>query len=281
MKHLLSLIFLLITLSFGLAQSNLIAIMSDTNGVIQRPNNFWSANSNSINSIVSSTNVFNAVDLVYKIRQSLLVAPTTQNTNAIISITNSYLYVTIGGTNSTGVAAVRLIGGVNNNGPSGVGTLFGFHSHKAWVQLDSVPRENGLIRFILGGNEGSNTNIAQYPTNRSVGFELRRLSGITNEIRLIAHNGTTNTNGPWTTLGTLFQKYTIGVEQNKTNGQIRLWVGAGSVNPTLNTNATISGGPTNNASTGESALEIGLFTTNTNAADINLGVFSALVEILD
>ena len=282
MKYLLSLIVLLFVSVSGFSQTNLSAVMADTNGAVQRPTNFWTANSNSVNSVISNVSGFNAVELAYKIRQSFFVNSTIESLNGTVSITNSSLNTSIAGTNSSGIAAVRLLATVNENGPSGIGTLFGTHSHRAWIQLDSVPRENGLVRFVLGGIGSSSTNIAQYPTNRSVGFELRSIGGsATNEIRLIAHNGSTNTNGPWVVLGTIFQKYTIGVEQNKTNGNIHLWIGSGSVNPTLNTNATISGGPTNNAGIGESALEVGLFTTNTNSASINLSVFSALVEITD
>lgn len=304
MKYLIAALMFFASWFSSQAQTNLRSVMVNTNGVVQRPTNFiatnrlvsvdtngavanptnfWTANSNSINSVVSNaSSTFNAVELAYRIRQAFFVNSTIESLNSTVSITNSFLSTSIAGTNNSGIAAVRLLSTVNQIGPQGAGTLFGNHSHRAWIQLDSVPRENGLVRFVLGGNQALTTNIAQYPTNRSVGFELRSLGGsTTNEIRLIAHNGTTNTNGNWVTLGTLFQKYTIGVEQNKSNGQVQLWIGAGSVNPTLNTNATINGGPTNNASTGESALEVGLFTTNTNAASINLAVFSALVEITD
>ncbi len=162
-----------------------------------------------------------------------------------------------------------------------MGTLFGSDGHIAWIRFEALPYENGLIRFLLGRTFIDTTNIAAYPTNTAIGFELRRLSGDTNEARLIAHNGTTNTNGPWVPVATVFRRQTIGVEQNKTNGQVRLWVGEGASRPVVNTNATISGGPTNNSPENHSTLSLGLFTTNTNSSFIGINVFSALVEIID
>lgn len=44
MKYLLSLIFLLVVSVSGFAQTNFTAVMANTNGVIQRPTNFYTAN---------------------------------------------------------------------------------------------------------------------------------------------------------------------------------------------------------------------------------------------
>ena len=257
-------------------------VSTDTNGSVANPTNFWTANSDSINSVISNSSTFGGIDLIYKIQQSFFEGLTTETLNGSVVSSNSTVNLSISGTNSNGIAAIRLIGLVNSELPQGVGTLFGSDSHASWIRFSATPRENGLVRFVLGRTFAGVTNIAEYPTNSAVGFELRSLSGsATNEIRLIAHNGTTNTNGPWVAVATLFRRQTIGVEQNKTNGQVRLWVGEGASRPVVNTNATISGGPTNNAPENNSALGVGLFTTNTNAAGIGIDVFSALVEITD
>lgn len=281
MKYLLSLIFLFAFGVSGFSQSNFSAVMSDTNGSIQRPTNFWTANSNSINSIVSNASTFGGINLVYKIQQAFFANQTIEQVNSSVSITNAAAILSIASTNTNAIASTRLIGRVNSESSQGSGTLFGNDSHVIWTRFEASPRENGLMRMVLGNFTSRDTNIAEYPTNRAVGFELRRLSGDTNEVRLIAHNGTTNTNGPWVAVATVFRRQTIGVEQNKTNGQVRLWVGESASLPTINTNATISGGPTNNAGGLQSALEVGLFTTNTNAGSIGVNVFSALVEITD
>lgn len=285
------------------AQTNLRSVMVDTNGVVQRPtnfittnrivsvdtngavatpSNFWTANSNSINSVVSSiSSSFTPVDYVYKVQQYFFGNNTIESNNATINDANSSLLISIASTNSNAVGAVRLIANVNSRSAAGLGTLFANDSHTAWFRLESVPRENGLARFVLGAPSNPNTNIATYPTNRAFGFELKGLGGDTNGIRLIAHNGTTNTNGPWVAIGDIFQDYIIGVRQNKTNGEISLFVGLNQSSPTINTNATILGGPTNNADNLQNALEVGLFATNTNSISISLQINAALVEISD
>lgn len=286
------------------AQTNLRTVMVDTNGVVQRPTNFiatnrivsvatngtvatptnfWTANSNFINSVVSnSSSTFNSVDLIYKVQQYFFGPSIIESNNAFVTIASSLLEISIAATNTNASGGARLINSVNSRSSGGVGTLFGNDSHTAWLRFESVPRENSLVRFILGTPSNPSTNIAAYPTNRAFGFELRSISAsLTNEVRLIAHNGTTNTNGPWVAIGDIFQDYTIGAKQNKTNGEINLFVGSNQGVPTVNTNATIFGGPTNNAGGGQSALEIGMFTTNTNSASVNVTVHGALVEITD
>lgn len=55
MKYIFSLIFLLVASVSGFAQTNFTAVMVDTNGVVQRPTNFWSNAPTSISSIDLST----------------------------------------------------------------------------------------------------------------------------------------------------------------------------------------------------------------------------------
>jgi hypothetical protein len=137
------------------------------------------------------------------------------------------------------------------------------------------------VRAVLGNNWPSATNIAEYPINRAIGFELSKSGGSTNQVRLIAHNGTTNTNGSWVNIGTEDQRFWIGVEQNKTNGEVKLYIGLNSATPTNNTNATIFGGPTNNAGQNLSAFDVGLFTTNTNANTAYFSVYGAFIDVID
>jgi hypothetical protein len=283
MKRLVVLMLFLCAPVLSNAQTNLRTVMVATNGVTQKPTNFWTANSNSINAVVAASSTsFTPSDSVYRIQQYFFGNNTKESNNSTITDINSNLSIGIAATNTNAIGAVRLIGDVNSSGTSGVGTLFANDSHTTWIRLEALPRENGLIRFVLGLQNNLSTNLASYPTNRAIGLELRSLSGsLTNEVRLIAHNGTTNTNGPWVTVGNVFQDYTLGVSQNKTNGQIRLFVGVNQGTPTLNTNATILGGPTNNGININSALEVGVFTTNTNSGSVNLRVDASLVEIAD
>ena len=302
MKYLIAALLVFVS-GFGVQAQTNRTVMVDTNGVVQRPTNFiatnrivsvgtngtvanptnfWIANSNSINSVIGNASTFGGIDLIYRIQQSFFSDLTIEILNGSVGVANSTANLGSAGTNSNAISAIRLIDKVNSEAYQGAGTLFGNDSHTTWIRFEALPRENGIMRFVLGNVFTRSTNIAEYPTNRAIGFELRSLSGSsTNEVRLIAHNGTTNTNGSWVTVSTVFRRQTIGVEQNKTNGQVRLWVGEGATRPTVNTNATINGGPTNNAVGAESALEVGLFTTNTNSSTIGLNVFSSLVEITD
>jgi hypothetical protein len=273
------------------AQTNLRTVMTDTNGVVQRPTNFivtnrivsvatngtvanptifWTANSNSINSVVAS--VASTNNQIFNRTVSSMADLSTDVTNGTVTVGDSVVIASIAATNSTGKAASRLIRDVNSLVPAGVGTLFGNDSHTTWTRIQAIPR-SGTIRVVVGNNTFFATNIAEYPTNRAIGFELTDAGGDTNQVRLIAHNGTTNTNGPWVTIGDIFQRYWIGVEQNKTNGEVRLYVGLNSTPPTNNTNATILGGPTNNAGNLLSGFDVGVFTTNTNANGVFFSVF--------
>jgi hypothetical protein len=300
MKHLIAAL-LFFVLAFSVqAQTNLRTVMVGTNGVVQRPTNFittnrivsvetngtvanptnfWTANSNSINSVVAS--IASTNNQIFNRTVSSMADLSTDTVNGIATIGNSIAIANIAATNSSGKVAIRLIRDVNSLANAGVGTQFGSDSHTFWTRIEAVPR-SGNVRAILGNTVGGTTNIAEYPTNRAIGFELRSLSAsATNEVRLIAHNGTTNTNGPWVTIGDIYQRYWIGVEQNKTNGEVKLYVGVNAATPTNNTNATISGGPTNNASTAQSSFDAGIFTTNTNSGAIGLNVYSAFVDVID
>jgi hypothetical protein len=299
MKYLIAFLFLLGVEAY--AQTNLRSVMVDTNGVVQRPTNFiatnrivsvntngsvsnptnfWTANSNSINSVVSQSPYLS--DRIFNRKISSFASLRTESVNSTISATNSIASLSIEATNTNGIAAIILISSVNNVGPAGIGTRFASDSHFAWINVDGVVREHGTLRMVLGSSQNLTTNLAAYPTNRAVGFELTEGAGGTNQVRLIAHNGTTSTNGTWVSIGNVFSRYWIGVEQNKTSGEVKLYVGADSATPTNNTNATITGGPTNNADLGLAALMAGLFVTNSNTnGNVSASIYSAFVDIID
>lgn len=270
-------------------QTNWRTVMVDSNGVVQRPTNHWSiapvvtVNSNGV--IIKPTNFWavnapvsvDANHNMFKTAFANLATATSAGANTVIS--NSIVECDIAATNTSGTSSVRLIARVNDRGSSGQGTQFGNNSHTAYTVIDALPRINGNVRVVLG-NSTFSTNIAAYPTGHAIGYELENVgTSDTNRVRLIAHNGTTATNGPWVSIGTAFQRFTIGVRQNKTNNIVELIVGVNEATPAINTNATISGGPTGNADIGESAFDFGLFTTGTNAAGINANVYAAWVEV--
>jgi hypothetical protein len=297
MKYLIAL-FMVASVSV-FAQTNYRTVMTDTNGVLQRPTNFittnrivsvntngtvsnptnfWTANSNSINTIIAPASYFN--DRIFNRTIPTFANLLTENINGILQVSNSIIATEISGTNASGKTAIRLVRDVNSRGAAGSGTLFGSDSHFIWVRFEAIP-SHGTVRAVLGNNWPSTINIAEYPTSRAIGFELSKSGGSTNQVRLIAHNGTTNTNGSWVNIGTEDQRFWIGVEQNKTNGEVKLYVGLNSAAPTNNTNATIFGGPTNNAGQNLSAFDVGLFTTNTNANSAYFSIYGTFIDVID
>jgi len=299
MKYLI--ISLMLISSSAFSQTNYRTVMTDTNGVVQRPTNFiatnrivsvdtngsvnnptnfWTANSNSINSVVSNTATSYLNDRIFNRQIATFANLRSDTVNGAAAATNSFASLSIASTNSSGKAALILISGINNAPLAGVGTRFSNDSHFFWIKMEFVVRSNGIFRAVLGDNQNSSTNIADYPTNHAVGFEIVENNG-TNQARLIAHNGTTNTNGPWVSVGNFAQKQLFGVEQNKTNGEVKLYLGLDNANPTNNTNATIAGGPTNNAANAIAALSVVVSTTNTNSGNISVNINSAFVDVID
>jgi len=258
---------LLASASTGLAQ--LKAVMVDDSGVVQRPQNFWSANSQSSDNRTDAT---------------FANLATRQSGNGIAILTNSQINVALSDTNADSISAVRLMATANARPNAGAGTLWNSDSHAFWIVFDCIPRGSDTFR-VVAGNSAFSTNIASSPITRAVGFEMG-LAGEnagtgTNRVRLIAHNGTTLTNGPWVNVGNWFDRYTIGVLQNKSTGEVRLMVGVNSSAPSFITNAAISGGPTNNAGNGEGAWEVGMFSTQTNSGAAGAGIYAAWLNVTD
>jgi hypothetical protein len=256
------------------------AVLVNSNGEVVSPTNVWAANSNAINAVIAPVSYF--TERIFNRRMTSFADLRTESVDASANVSNSTASITIQFTNTNGAAAVMLMRDINNVGPAGVGTRFGADNHWLWINFDCVVREHGTFRVVLGGNQNATSNIGAYPTNSAFGFELTQAAGETNQVRLIAHNGTTNTNGPWVPIGNLFQRYWIGVEQNKTNGEVKLYVGVNAATPTNNTNATISGGPTNNAAAANTALTARVSITNSNTnGNVGVSILSAFVDVID
>jgi|688.fasta_scaffold632398_2 hypothetical protein len=244
------------------------SVMVDDSGVVQRPVNFWNANGQ-----------LNAN------RRNVTFANLSTHTSqgGMANVTNSQASFTLESTNANSSASIRLMQTANGRPSAGAGTIWAGDSHAFWCVIDVIPRGTDVLRFVAG-NSTVNTNYGIYPTNRAVGFEISlagESGGVgTNRLRLIAHNGSSATNGPWVNIGNWFDWYTIGVQQNKTNGEIRVSIGLNGLSPTLITNATIMGGPTNNGAAGLSAWEAGMFSTQTNGSGgAGAGIYSAWMEI--
>jgi hypothetical protein len=257
-----SIIALLITSVSAFAQG-LTGVMVNSNGVVQRPTNFMVANN-------IATNQGVLVDFSYPIGTANLITY-VQGANTGAGGTNGYVFFGTDGTTTNAQGLVRLLGAVNNMGTGGVGT--------DWRdEMNFVFTLDGLIRSTATGSQwrtvigvygvSTGTNIAAYPTNRAIGLELESgtTGSLTNRVRLIAHNGTTNTNGPWVDLGDIFQRYNIIIKHKGTNGIVELWHSLNYNQPTNNTNATISGAPTAAGGPLLNAWDAGIFqpTNNTN-----------------
>ena len=150
-------------------------------------------------------------------------------------------------TNVGNLVGVRMgrMEGVNNTGSSGGNNMFS-SGFSAFVFVAAWSRSNQVLRFVVGHSTGD--PIGQYPTNRAVGIEFSGDSDLS--ARLIAHNGTTATNGPLISglKGTPYAAYSMYAVRYYPNGTVELYRSLDRGAFTNIAAATISGGPTNNAS---------------------------------
>jgi hypothetical protein len=174
-----------------------------------------------------------------------------------------------------------MVEAVNAMGTAGTGTDWTDEMH-FYMNLDGIVRltnTGSVWRTVIGGYTfGASSNIAEYPTNKAVGLEIQSFGGpaiITNRARLIAHNGTSATNGEWVVIGDVFQKFNILIKHKGTNGVIELWHSQNWNQPTNNTNATLTGGPTSSAVGAFQAWDAGYFQPNTNAGNSGLTIWRA------
>jgi len=168
-------------------------------------------------------------------------------------------------TNVGNLVGVRIgrMEGINNSGSSGGNNMFtsGF---TAFVFAAMWSRSNSVLRFVVGHSTGD--PIGQYPTNRAVGIEFS--GDLDLSARLIAHNGTTATNGPLVSglKNTPYAVYALYAVRYYTNGTVELYRSDNRGAFTNIAAATITGGPTNNAAGGTvGAVDIA-FDSGTNAS---------------
>ena len=134
----------------------------------------------------------------------------------------------------------------------------------AFVFLSAWSRSNQVLRFVVGHDLSD--PIGQYPTNRAVGIEFSGDGSLS--ARLIAHNGTTATNGPLITgLGNVpYARYDLYAVRYYPNGTVELYKSSERGAFTNIAAATITGGPTNNtATTFAGAVDVA-YDSGTNAA---------------
>lgn len=218
--------------------------------------------------------------------QTVFAWPKSSNTrevsgaNAEAGITNGIASLFIPATNAgTSVSAIRLHGYVDSIGPAGVSTRF-TTNHVAWISWDgNGGGTNFTTTWVLGNNANTLTNIGVFPpaTNRAVAIQVRYNTNGTHEARLRANNGTNQTNGPWVTLASIFNRVLMGLEQ-RNNGAVNLWRGTESANPSII--STISNGPTTLDNTGDTAFEVRHETTGTNTGNPQVLIYDAEVHII-
>jgi membrane-bound inhibitor of C-type lysozyme len=162
-------------------------------------------------------------------------------------------------TNASSASGVRL--GRLDRGYNDSALLAWSSTFTAFVYAEIWARTNAICRFVVT-QTGTTEGIANYPTNRAVGIEFRGAANM--EARLIAHNGTTATNGPWVSFnyGSIVYAYnTLFAVRHLTNGTVELYRNSTNV-----PSATITGGPTNGSSAGFVHVDYGM-ENSTNAAD--------------
>lgn len=297
MKYYVAAFIAILTAVQALGQTNLRTVMVNSNGVIEKPTNFNSANrfvitdSNNGSVLYPSNFWTNNASAILSVIGSLdQLDPPTQRavlgtglasmvTNGgTVSLTNSYAKLTTPSTNASAFAALRLMAEAGSRNPNGVGTTWASFNNEFYVTAQyAMNTESNKFRVVVGNFQYSSTNIATIPTSHAVGYEVMVDTNDDLLVRLIAHNGTTLTNGPFVSLapnGDIYQRYTIGVSVNKTNGVCSLLIGTNSLPISVISAAQIIG-PTNNASGNYDSFDIGIFNAETGGIGGNVQITDA------
>jgi hypothetical protein len=297
MKYLIAALVFFVSGFVANAQTNLRTVMTDTNGVVQRPTNFivtnrivsvttngtvanptnfWTANSNSINAVVTNAATSDWVVQNFASIDWISVADSEKETNnSSVAQLASVLQMSIPATNASGVSAIRMSRFPNYSPFTGSGIRWQI-TNQFWVRLGASLGTNGdIARVVLGNPQAASTNFIGAFTTNGVGLEITNNSG-TNQIRLIAHNGSTNIETAWVNTSTTTGRLNVGVVSSV--GTVTLYQSADSAPLALVTNISITNGPTNAAGGNSGAFSAGIIATNTNASSRSLYIFDALLR---
>lgn len=292
MKYLFSLIFLLVASVSGFSQTNFTAVMVDSNSVVQRPTNFitnnrivtattngevanptnfWSANSNSINAVVSNsanplsvlTNLLEVPDrfrnLSHAMASSLVGAGAIHS-----SLVDGRLDVRIVNGDTNARANVR----VNRNGPwNGISGNSGIN----WGRTFSVSASGGKTMSTNNQNRaflilGAGTSDNDVPTNGN--FVGLQWTNATNAQVIISSNGVITTNGNIATSAAA--DFFLWID-HKTNGTGDIYyaerlsaTNAATEKPSV-ASFSYTNGPTAVSSNSQTSLTFGLVTVVSNS----------------
>jgi hypothetical protein len=168
-------------------------------------------------------------------------------------------------TNVGNVVGLRMgrMEGITHSSSAGANSMWS-SGFSAFVFTSVWSRSNQVLRFVVGHSTGD--PIGQYPTNRAVGIEFSGDAALS--ARLIAHDGTTATNGPLVTglRNTPYAAYDLYAVRYYTNGTVELYRSVARGAFTNIAAATITGGPTNNALINTAGAVDLAFDSGTNAA---------------
>jgi hypothetical protein len=250
-----------------------------TNGIVSNPTNFWTANSNSINSVISSGGTaqdwtianFASFDWI-NLRDS-----EKETVNGVFFELGSSVQMQIAGTNTNGTLAIRMSRYPNYSQSTGSGIRWGI-TNSFFVRITATLSTNGdIVRFVLGNPQAIGSNFITPLTTNGVGFEITNNAG-TNQIRLIVHNGSTNIESSWVNASTIANTERLNVGVASAVGNITIYQSRESKPLELITNVVITNGPTNNAGADSGAFSGGIITTNTNSTSRNLFIYDALLR---
>jgi hypothetical protein len=295
MKYLIT--FLFLTICSAHSQTNLRSVMVNTNGVVQRPTNFittnrivsvdtngaitnptnfWTVNSNSINAVVSNAATSDWVVQNFASIDWISVADSEKETNnSSVGQLGSILQMSIPATNASGVSAIRMSRFPNYSPATGTGIRWQI-TNQFWVRLNVNIGTNGdIARIVLGNPQSASTNFIGAFTTNGVGLEITNNGG-TNQIRLIAHNGTTNIESSWINAATTTGRLNVGVVSSV--GNVTLYQSRDSLPIALVTNISITNGPTSGVGVDSGAFSAGIIATNTNSSLRSLYIFDALLR---
>jgi hypothetical protein len=277
------------------AQTNLRSVMTDANGVIQRPTNFmatnrivsvqtsgtvsnptnfWTANAAAINAVITAESQSVLGSFAYADSIDLANAE-QQSDDAVFENVSQTVTMRIEATNASATAAMRMTRYANYSPLTGSGIRWNI-TNSFFVRLAAnLFDANDRVRFVLGNDPFATNSFISSLTNSGVGFEMRK-SGSDNQIRLIAHNGSTSASSAWINASTTTGRLNVGVVSAA--GAVTLYMSRDSVPLALVTNIVITNGPTVPAGGQSGGFSGGMVTTTTNAFARTLYVFDAALE---
>lgn len=253
-KLLTALMFAAIPFVSAKAQTGFTAVMVNSNGVVQRPTNFFTANN--INNSAVTPAFLNFANKIF-ISSDQWTSITNTNSGTTLTAYNGRIVVTGAGTTNSGAFYATYYTGANggafwNNDNSG---QLSFEEKSGWAFLGLIggSRPGAVKRFVIRGMSSTNL-VNDLGTNgldrAGLAVETRvvgpALGSVTNEARLIVHALTGIVESSWVQLGTPndLESFWVYTDQLASRTYLSWASDAGQPYTNVITISNVPGGPT-------------------------------------